>query len=84
MYPAIGTLPRVCTRDYETPDKNFNLKKGSKVLISVYGVHYDPEIYPNPEIFDPSRFTEEKKAKRHRADFLGFGLGPRDCNGEIS
>lgn len=52
-----------------------------KVMISVHGVHHDPENYPNPDIFDPSRFTPEQIAKRHPSDFLGFGLGPRDCNG---
>lgn len=60
----------------------FNIKRGMKLIISTKGFHHDPNIYPNSEKFDPSRFTEEEKAKRHPADFLAFGLGPRDCYGE--
>lgn len=83
MYSPTAVIPRICTKDYTVPEKGFSVTKGMKVVISAQGVHYDPKIYPNPEIFDPSRFTEEEKSKRHPADFLGFGLGPRNCNGNF-
>lgn len=82
MYPPLPFISRICTKDFCLPEKNLHIKKGMKVMISVHGIHQDPKIYPNPEKFDPSRFTPEQIAQRHPADFLGYGLGPRDCNGE--
>lgn len=84
MYPPIPFFTRVCTKHYSVPEKEFKVEKGIKIMISTYGVHHDPEIYPNPEKFDPLRFSEGEKSKRHPADYLGYGLGPRDCNGKYS
>lgn len=50
-------------------------------MIPVYGLHHDPNIYPDPDRFDPERFNEENTRNRHHYTFLPFGEGPRNCIG---
>ncbi|XP_050514503.1 cytochrome P450 6a2-like [Diabrotica virgifera virgifera] len=79
-YPPIPILPRVCTRTYEV-DSKLTIKKGTAVQIPVMAVHHDPEIYPDPLIFDPDRFSKENSVGRSNFAFLSFGEGPRLCIG---
>jgi cytochrome P450 len=39
----------------------------------------NPEYYPNPQNFDPSRF--EKMDGKHPFAFIPFSAGPRNCIG---
>ena len=47
----------------------------------MYFLHRDPDVWPNPEKFDPERFRSPAKDCRHPYQFLPFGLGPRSCIG---
>nr|AIL94159.1 cytochrome P450 CYP3026A5 [Tigriopus japonicus] len=79
--PVLGLITRACTKDYVIPDTNITLKKGCEVHINAMAIHANPDIYPDPEKYDPERFTKEAKASRHPYAFLGFGQGPRNCIG---
>ncbi|GJQ81998.1 Cyp6a9 [Trypoxylus dichotomus] len=80
-YPPVPSLSRVCTKDYHIPGTDIVISKGLRIIIPVQGIHNDPEIYPNPQKFDPTRFNEENKSKRHQCSFIPFGEGPRICLG---
>lgn len=81
MYGPVFQLLRTATKDYKIPNTNLTIKKGTLTLIPSYAIHMDPENYPEPEKFDPERFTEEKKKNRHPMAFIPFGDGPRNCIG---
>lgn len=76
-------LQRQCHKDYQIPDTNVIIPAGVQVQIPIYGIQMDPEHYPNPERFEPDRFTEEEKSKRHHFAYLPFGEGPKNCIGNL-
>ncbi|XP_069698859.1 cytochrome P450 6j1-like [Periplaneta americana] len=87
MYPVIAFLDRVCQQDYQLPDPlregSVTLPARTSVYIPLLGIHRNPEYYPDPEKFDPERFTEEGKQLRPKYSYLPFGDGPRNCLGKL-
>ncbi|KAJ8977035.1 hypothetical protein NQ317_017709 [Molorchus minor] len=77
LHPPIPGVPRVCNKDYPIPGTNVVIEEGTRLHIPIYGIHTDPDYYPEPE----KRFSEENKAKRPSFAFLPFGEGPRICIG---
>nr|XP_015839996.1 PREDICTED: cytochrome P450 CYP6BK4 isoform X1 [Tribolium castaneum] len=81
LYPPASLVNRKCIKDYQVPDCDLVIEKGTTVLIPIMGIHYDKDYYPDPEKFDPERFTEENKNARHNYAHIPFGEGPRICIG---
>jgi cytochrome P450 len=54
---------------------------GTVIAISPYTIHRHPGFWEEPDVFDPSRFTPERSAGRHRFAYIPFGAGPRQCIG---
>lgn len=82
MHGSAPVLIRKCTEPYRIPNTNTTLHKDVKIVIPSYAIHHDPEIYPEPEVFDPERFSVENIRSRHNYSFLPFGEGPRMCIGK--
>ena len=73
---------RCCTKDYQIPGTNFLVPKGTPVYIPILGFHMDPKLFPNPDKFDPERFSTENKGNIVTGSFIPFGQGPRMCLGK--
>lgn len=71
----------MATASYKVPGTNVVLPKDSLVMIPAYAIQRDPEYYPNPNRFDPERFSANEIKKRDPCMFLPFGEGPRICVG---
>jgi cytochrome P450 family 6 len=80
-YPVVSSLQRTPIKDYQLPNSTIVIPKDQPVMIPVHAIHHDPDIYPEPERFDPDRFTPEEVEKRHEFSYLPFGQGPRICIG---
>ncbi|KAK9501862.1 hypothetical protein O3M35_012512 [Rhynocoris fuscipes] len=75
-YPQVPFLFRICTKEYALPN-GFIIPKGQTLMVPVKAVHYNPEIYPEPNEFQPERFDPDRVIPS--CAFLPFGNGPRMC-----
>lgn len=78
-HPVVAELDRPCTKEYKIPNTSLVLKKGDLIGINNIGICLDPDIFPNPEEWNPENFTKENCANRNPYSFLAFSLGPRNC-----
>ncbi|HEX8853065.1 MAG TPA: cytochrome P450, partial [Pyrinomonadaceae bacterium] len=62
LYPPAWAVGRLAIRDYEVG--GYVIPKGSLVLLSQYVMHRDARFFPDPERFDPERWTPEAKESR--------------------
>jgi cytochrome P450 family 6 len=81
-FPPLPLLDRVAERDYVIPGTDIIIEKGTTVYVPLLGIHMDPEVFPDPEHYDPERFNEENRKARHSFMYLPFGDGPKYCLGK--
>uniref|UniRef100_A0A914W278 Uncharacterized protein n=1 Tax=Plectus sambesii TaxID=2011161 RepID=A0A914W278_9BILA len=79
MYSPVQRINRECLKDI-TID-GLKIERGVAISAPIYVIHYDEKNYPNPQMYDPDRFTPEAKAQRDPLSYLPFGFGPRNCIG---
>ncbi|XP_033761759.1 cytochrome P450 3A25-like [Pecten maximus] len=79
LFPAAARIDRMANNDVTIG--NIKIPKGMIVNIPIGAIHMDPEYWPEPEKYDPERFTNEAKANRDPFVFMPFGAGPRNCVG---
>lgn len=80
-YPPVTNIVRSVTKSYRVPGMNVTLEKDCRILLPVYAIHHDPQLFPHPEQYDPDRFNADQSAGRHPMAFVPFGEGPRICIG---
>lgn len=85
-WPPAPVTDRQCDKDYqlsEGDNYNFTINKGDKLWLPIYALHHDANYFPDPQKFDPERFSEENIGKVVSGTYLPFGLGPRNCIGKL-
>nr|XP_021513164.1 cytochrome P450 2S1 isoform X2 [Meriones unguiculatus] len=62
--------------------RGYTLPQGTEVFALIGSVLHDPEVFENPEEFNPGRFLDtDGRLRKHKA-FLPYSLGKRVCLGE--
>ena len=77
--PPVPSMPRRAVRDFTF--KGFHIPAGTRVGINALYTHRMPEVWPEPEKFDPMRFTDEEVRKRHKYAWVPYGGGAHMCLG---
>lgn len=90
--PPVLMVPYVAKKPFPVTD-SYTVPKGAMIIPTTYPALRDPEVYPNPDTFNPERwiagdaegngarnwFAEAKGAK----NWLVFGTGPHYCLGQV-
>lgn len=79
LYPPAYVTGRQATRDVTIGGRT--LRKRDVAIINIIGLHRSPRNFPDPDVFDPSRFTPENEKKLPRYAYMPFGGGSRICIG---
>jgi cytochrome P450 len=79
LYPPAWGTTREPLED--TTLGGYPIKKGSTIFINIYGMHRDARYFPDPDRFDPERWTAEREKDAPRYAYIPFGAGPRVCIG---
>ena len=79
IYPPVWVIFRRALA--ETELGGYRINAGAKVIVTPYALHRHPSHWPDPERFDPERFTAEASAARPRFAYLPFGSGRHVCMG---
>ncbi len=79
IYPPAYAISRRALCEVEID--GYHVPKNWVVLISPYTLHRRTDYFPDPEKFDPDRFSPEREKQLPRYAYLPFGAGPRICIG---
>ncbi|MBB5046020.1 cytochrome P450 [Rhodopseudomonas rhenobacensis] len=79
LKPPVPSIPRRAMRDFAF--RGYAIPAGTLVAVNPLFSHYMPQIWPDPDRFDPTRFTDEATRQRHKFAWVPFGGGAHMCLG---
>jgi cytochrome P450 len=80
LYPPGWIIVRRSVQEWRLGE--YRIPAGAYLEVSPYVVHRDPRYFPDPERFDPARWSPENAAARPKYCYFPFGAGGRKCIGE--
>ena len=79
--PPVLMVPYEVKKSFNvTPE--YRVPKGAMIIPTTYPALHDPEVYVNPESFNPDRWLEGGEAEAAVKNWLVFGTGPHVCLGQ--
>ncbi len=79
LYPPAWVMSRRAAEDVKIGE--YFVPAGSNVIISPWVTHRDARFFPNPEAFNPDRWSPEFEQTLPKFAYFPFGGGPRICIG---
>src|SRR5687768_12631909 len=80
LYPPAYAIGRKALEDYEVA--GVAVPRGSLVVVSPLVTQRDARWFPEPDRFDPERWTADAQATRPKFSYFPFGGGTRMCIGD--
>jgi cytochrome P450 len=79
LYPSAPRMDRQAVAADRLGDEA--VAPGDIVSLWPWLLHRHKRLWDDPDAFVPGRFAPERKADRHRFQYIPFGAGPRTCVG---
>jgi sterol 14-demethylase len=79
LHPPLIFLIRKVIRDFHF--KDYTVKAGKYVCVSPRVSHRLAEVFPDPEKFDPGRYSEARREDARPFSWIAFGGGKHKCSG---
>lgn len=80
--PPVLMVPYLAKKAFPISD-TYTVPKGAMIIPTTYPALRDPEIYENPDYFDPERYYTGDAEIKGAKNFLVFGTGPHYCLGQV-
>jgi cytochrome P450 len=80
LYPAGWVVTRKALCDDRLGE--YFVPTGTEIYVSPYFIQRHPDLWEEPDRFNPDRFRPENSKHRHRLATIPFSAGPRNCIGE--
>uniref|UniRef100_A0A8C3JYI9 CP4B1 protein n=1 Tax=Calidris pygmaea TaxID=425635 RepID=A0A8C3JYI9_9CHAR len=81
VFPPVPSVSRQLSKPITFSDGR-SLPAGCQVALNIFAIHRNRDVWEDPEIYDPLRFTPENSAQRHSHAFIPFSAGSRNCIGQ--
>ncbi|OXB78944.1 UNVERIFIED_CONTAM: hypothetical protein H355_013824 [Colinus virginianus] len=81
LFPPVPAVSRNLSKPVTFSDGR-SLPEGSQVSLNIFAIHRNRDVWEDPEVYDPLRFSPENSAQRHSHAFLPFSAGSRNCIGQ--
>jgi cytochrome P450 len=81
LYPAGWLLTRKALRDDCLGE--YFVPAGTEIYVALYFLQRHPDLWEEPDRFNPDRFRPENSKHRHRLATIPFSAGPRNCIGAL-
>ncbi|KAL0265509.1 UNVERIFIED_CONTAM: hypothetical protein PYX00_011036 [Menopon gallinae] len=80
LYPSVPVISRKFDVDFRIRD--YVIPANTELVLVLYYIHRNPDIFPDPDNFDPDRFLPDISEKRHPFAYVPFSAGQRNCIGQ--
>ncbi|NXY59006.1 CP4B1 protein, partial [Callaeas wilsoni] len=81
LFPPVPNVTRQLSKPVTFPDGR-SLPAGFLIGLNIFAIHRNRDVWEDPEVYDPLRFSPENSAQRHSHAFLPFSAGSRNCIGQ--
>ncbi|PRP89669.1 C-22 sterol desaturase Erg5 [Planoprotostelium fungivorum] len=79
--PPVLMVPYQAKKSWDlSPD--YTVPSGSMLIPTIWPSLHDPQVYPEPDKFNPDRWGPSGTAEKHPKNFMVFGSGTHYCLGK--